>query len=604
MTARVMTGIATLSAITIGLLFYFSSVKRQSPPSPQIKGPPALKQEAESRPLSTEQSSIIRQAIAGSEPNKALDGSPRPDALAKGLLVEGATGRGLEGYAVTATLPHTVTGAGIQPWKATTGQDGWFELPVVTQAIFSPVLHLSVHAPAGELVFSESVPFEDGLLIQVGTAVWLHGALIGGEGRMAGNKFSLTQPHAILYAKPRLLAMGTLSESQGFGAFCYGVKPHEPITLSVSDVSQVWTFVAPLTTYTSAEGFLARLVGRELVIQVLDEKGRRIEGARVGGGPLNSSLLSSFLWKPTDKFGEVRFTVGLTDWEVTANAPGRRSFYQAVKADGAEGEVVYATLPLLNDTDSITGVVIDYAGSPVPNAVVSALVNATSDASQTAGAVVVRTAADGTFNLRLGGPEYVLQARHKNLGHSQYVTIVPQGQHVELVLGGGQSIEISASLGSDVSRGLSEGVVGWFLRSDEGHEDAGAGALPFRTELVPPGDYGVFLYWPDLDLYGESRIAVTGLPRDQLRLDIKLEPATWLRGKASSDIQRIVNVRPDWPWQLRESFGTGVPGNEAVFRVLSGAANTGTLAVYPMTSEQYTLHDVATDTELSLGYND
>lgn len=603
MTARLMTGIVTLGAVAIGLLFYFS-LERKAPPSPAFEGAQTQEQEAETHPLSAEQSSLARRPVAGSQTSKALDGSLRPVALAKGLLVEGATGRGLEGYAVAATLPHEVTGAGILPWNATTGPDGWFDLPVDSEAPSTPVLHLTVHAPAGELVFSESVLFKDGLLIQVGAKVWLHGALIGGEGRMAGNKFSLTQPHAIPYANPRLLAMGILSESQTFGAFCYGVKPDEPITLSVSDVSQVWTFVAPLTSYTSAEGFLARLVGRELVIQVLDEQGSRLEGARVGGGPLNSSLLSSFLWKPTDKSGEVRFTVGPSDWEVTAHAPGRRSFYKTVKAEGVEGEVVYATLPLLDDTDSITGVVTDYAGEPVTNAVVSALVNATSEASRTAGAVVVRTAPDGTFSLRLGGPEYVLQARHKSLGHSQYLTIVPQGQHVELALRGGQSIEISASLGGGVSKGLSEGVVGWFLRSDNGHEDAGAGALPFRTELVPPGDYGVFLYWPDLDLYGESRIAVTGLPRDELRLDIKLEPATWFRGRASPDIQRIVNVRPDWPSQLRDSFGTGVPGNEAAFRVLSGAANAGTLVVYPAANEQYTLHAVATDTELSLGYND
>lgn len=188
-----------------------------------------------------------------------------------------------------------------------------------------------------------------------------------------------------------------------------------------------------------------------------------------------------------DALGRVTLIVPPTDLDVTADTPGEVAWRDHVLVDERDVEV---TLELAS-ASTITGVVLDAAGAPVPDAIVDAA--AIGDVRSRWGGAQAVTGVDGRFSLqRLGAGPHVVAAVKSCVSGPTLVSEprqVDPGDHAVLIIDTSSTLRLPADReGLHVERRAPDGrwrPISDLSRSGWAHDSI----------TVPPGSYRLIDMW-------------------------------------------------------------------------------------------------------------
>lgn len=464
--------------------------------------------------------------------------------------------------------------------EATTDADGRFRIAAARRVLPKVIVNAAVYDEHRSPVFSGHVMLVDDMTLLVEPAQLLHGRVTDANVLCDGAVgAALLQERKVAGARVAALGTATLQADGSFAVRARVAWPDLPVAIKIGCGDQMFVLHADVASLTSDAGWVGSLGLGRTVVQVTDATGAPLAGATVVAAPPRAAANGSFVRRRTDAAGHASVPIPRSGLELAAAADGFQIDTRFVPGEPCP-ELVQIRLDRLGAADFFEGSVTTVAGLPVANAVVTALPDATSAAVRVMRPSQARTDDDGRFRIVAGarGVPFAVTAFHKRHGISVEHQVVPNGQHVPIVLPGVRRLRIQAVAPNADSRSRG-GDVQWFLVPITGTAShGGSGALPIETEPVAAGDYNLLVFWEDMDLYGQARVTVGSVAADEPdELVVFLEPACWFEGVVRG-ARRGMSVRhhdPHWLPDVVVAWGTAAPRADGRFRVLAGRRDSG-----------------------------
>ena len=337
--------------------------------------------------------------------------------------------------------------------------------------------------------------------------------------------------------------------------------------------------LVPWSELVSSEGAVLALDLVEYLVEVRDERGRPLAGATVRARPSRGA--AAFPAElASDTAGQARFRFPAGEVYVSAGLAGHApAALWCFRPPGGASYLAPLTLRTLSASEEVRGLVRLAAGTPVADALVSAVPEVALPDADLGGAalVQVRSGADGRFRLPWAADEAVeLVAHARGRGLSHKVLAGPSERDVELVIEeqGGLELHLAPV---QLAREYTNGRIEYVLRARAtGAADADhAFDLPLRLDELALGDYDVWVLHHGWGAWAEGFARVEGGAEARVTLEaraLRKARGRLLRpdGTPAAGV-RLRPLVPGWP-ELLADVWTATVAPDGSFELVLGAA--------------------------------